>query len=60
VDPVMGRNRLNEPDAFVSENGLVRLKAENLERNRGGCIFLDVAMDGTLPGDAQAQSGIQN
>ena len=60
VDPVMGRNRLNEPDAFVSENGLVRLRAENLERNRGGCIFLDVAMDGTLPGDAQAQSGIQN
>lgn len=54
VDPVIGRNRLNEPDAFLSGQGVVRLLVENVERNRGGCLFFDMAMDGEVPGDTQA------
>ncbi len=48
VEPVMGQNKVAEPDALLSDNGILRLRVQNPNRNQGGCLYFDVALKGTL------------
>ncbi|MGH9175394.1 MAG: hypothetical protein ACRD1H_13605, partial [Vicinamibacterales bacterium] len=52
--PVMGRNIMEAPDTFLSENGIIRLRIENPSPNQGGCLYFDASLEGDLPADVSA------
>ncbi|MBA3533594.1 MAG: hypothetical protein H0T73_16875 [Ardenticatenales bacterium] len=54
-EPVLGRNRVREPDAFLSDSGVIRLRVENSNRNQGGCLYFDAAIEGELDAPATMQ-----
>jgi hypothetical protein len=46
-DPIVGRNIIHDPAALVSHGGLVRVRLSSTGR-QGGCLFLDLGLEGTL------------
>lgn len=53
MEPALGRNEVQQPDAFLSDTGTIRLLVQNDEGNRGGCLFFDAALEGTLAASSE-------
>ncbi len=47
-EPVLGQNKVTEPDVYLSPEGVIRLRIQNPTPNQGGCLFFDASLDGTL------------
>jgi hypothetical protein len=47
---VLGRNSIEQPDAFLSQSGRIRMRVQNPNPNpnNGNCLFFQLALEGSL------------